>query len=485
MFKDVLRNTAIYGDTENSFFAGKIRGDSYLGDISFGSTLRALVYPRMDKKDEVGLYFGSTTYKATTVASTSVSKMISTICSNAPIHDANYIYIHSMRAPAQDDNYACLELLKNYLTEKYSGWERVEKITDFYRKQFYILCFINPELKSVMIFVDKLDMPKLHYIQCSMFAFLPWYFKPEDGVNELEMALIESLREKTPEKYLDCIAQIAKQYDFRSERIKKLLKGIECKYEQREMELIKNDIANIIAEISRYNAAIGEKLKIKTVKEATLLGLETKIAKGSENSDIMDYFLKNTNIKLESVSGSRVTFVASGYFSFFDEEMAKNVIDNPTSYVYYSSEGYDYSEYVPADDMKLLMYALFIEQKIKMKCCAAYKLDLVGSVTPQGSYPFSIEFKNDFMPNPHIDRYTCLGNYQRAINDLLAQRNFILAIEQCMASCKSLNFGDTAVMKVFMKTLYGINDYNNHCIELPDGKIVAPIDAIKWLKEQA
>ena len=88
------------------------------------------------------------------------------------------------------------------------------------------------------------------------------------------------------------------------------------------------------------------------------------------------------------------------------------------------------------------------------------------------------------MPNPHIDRYNCLGNYERTINSMLLEHNYIGALEQCVASCKSLNWGDSTVMHVFMDTMYGSGHYNNQCIELPDGNIVNPKDAIKWLEKQ-
>lgn len=79
-----------------------------------------------------------------------------------------------------------------------------------------------------------------------------------------------------------------------------------------------------------------------------------------------------------------------------------------------------------------------------------------------------------------------MGNYQRAINELLKNHNYIGAIEQCVASCRSLNFADSTVMQEFMRRLYGLSDYNVNirCIELPDGRVVEPKEAIVWLKEQ-
>ena len=39
-------------------------------------------------------------------------------------------------------------------------------------------------------------------------------------------------------------------------------------------------------------------------------------------------------------------------------------------------------------------------------------------------------------------------------------------------------------MHEFMRTMWGSGSYNNRCIELPDGSVVKPADAIRWLEAQ-
>ena len=80
-----------------------------------------------------------------------------------------------------------------------------------------------------------------------------------------------------------------------------------------------------------------------------------------------------------------------------------------------------------------------------------------------------------------------MGNYSRTINECLRNRNYIGALEQSIASCKSLNFCDSPVMSEFMRQMYGLTDTtltNNRCIELPDGRVVTPKEAIEYLKSQ-
>ena len=130
------------------------------------------------------------------------------------------------------------------------------------------------------------------------------------------------------------------------------------------------------------------------------------------------------------------------------------------------------------------MYAIFIDQVLKLRFCCAYTIRLGERVTGMRGYDYN-ESCDTYIPNPHIDRYSCLGNYERTMNERLMENDAIGAIEQCISSCKSLNFSDSTVMEVFMDRMCGRDGYkHNKCIELPDGSVVDMNGAIEWMKEQ-
>lgn len=484
MFKSVIDSTPLVSDAANSFFQN-IRGDYFQRDATFLSTLRALVAPRMSDEDAITLSFSETSFTAGQVRDNSVYSVLDVICghSNALNGGIGQIQIHNFVSQSQEDNYACLELIKSSFEQQYEGWHRLSKVTDFFRRTFYVLCFINPERKNVYLFTDRMDVKKMHYLQCSIFAFLPWYFDPNGGVSELEMELINSLREKKSDKYEDCIARIASQYDFRTQRIRNLLAGFETRYEKQECKKVRKEIQSYIDAIENMNTQIGNYLRHKADSEIRLLGLETKIAQEeTEDSEIMEYFLCNDKLVLEEVTDTYMIFSCMDYLTYFDEEAAKRIIDNKRSYVYRPS-GRACNNIIQENDMKKLMYAIFIDQTLRMKMCCAYKFELHGTVDGLSHHRYGYEFR-ECTPNTHIDKYSCMGNYVRTINQLLQNHDYIGAIEQCIASCKSMNFADNIVMAEFMRRLYGIgdNNVNIRCIELPDGKVVTPKEAIEWIK---
>jgi hypothetical protein len=385
-----------------------------------------------------------------------------------------------------------MDLFEKKFEKVYEGFHKVEKVTTFYRNVFRAICFINPERKTTMLFVNlstattPLDIRRFHYLQCGIFAFLPWYFDPSQGVTDLEKELVNSLRLKTETEYLACLQKFADAYDFDTQRINKLLSGFEIRFERMRLDEVNRNISNIRRSMQALNEQFAECLKQQREAEALAMGLEMKIASGSEESEIRDYFLVNKQLSLKNVNNMEMDFVVRSTLSYFDEEMAERFLDNPSSYFYQYAERD--GEILDRDNLKILLSEIFLEQRLKVQFCAAYKFRLNGNVRPIGRYPYGAECGN-YTPNPHIDQYECLGNYERIINGRLAEHDYIGALEQCIASCKSLNLADGTVLREFMKRLVGESerDANRKCIVLPDGNIVIPEDAVRWLlleKEQ-
>lgn len=482
MFRAIINSTPLTSDVANDFFQN-IHGDTFNGDVSFIATLRALVAPRMQEGDNLQLALTYSDFTASQISSGNARDILRDIVNPDRMNEGTVV-IHSFRNRNQEDNYANLEFVKSKFTSIYNNWFRLEKVTEFFRRTFLVLCFVNPEDKQVIIFTENLDIRRFHYLQCSILAFMPWYFDPEKGVSPEEMELIQSLREKNSEKYEDCIAKIAEKYDFKTAKIRKLLAGFETRYEIIERDNIRRKINDCLINISSLNDRIAGYLRAKHDYEIKLLGLEAKITSGDGESEIMGYFLSNDKLSLISVNDHTMTFAVKDYLTFFDEELAMQIIENRDSYIYHPG-GRSCNSYIPADDMELFMTAV-VEQKIRIKFCAAYQFRFGEWVRAIAHYNYGHEFR-DCTPNPHIDQYSCMGNYERTINTLIMDNNYIMALEQSIASCKSLNFGDPPVMQEFMKRLYSISDNhaNIRCVELPTGVIVTPKEAIEFLKSEA
>lgn len=477
MFKTPITSTPFSTEAANAYFQN-IRGQSYQGDVSFLSTLRAFMAQRIPEDESIELHFSTSNYTEDQVKSNSASAVINAMCS-WEVYAHGYIHIHSLGHPISSNNLACYHLLNSSFTDVYRGWRKIDEITNLFRKNFNVLCFINAEQKSTILFVESLNIKRMHFLQSITLGILPWYFNPENGCSDLDKELMQSFKEKTGDKYIECINKIAEQYDFETIRIKSLLRGFETRYERNEMQRVEREISSLYNDIENLNNNIGATMRKISEKNIRYLGLQAKIAGYSDDeSELMEYFLCNRRLVIENTIDDTIYFAVKTYAEYFDEDVAKRYLDNHSSYVYQQCpRGFT------LDQMEKLLRAVFLDQSIRIRFCAAFSLSLNGNVNPQTNHDFGPEFM-DYMPNPHLNRWHCMGNYGSKINNLLKENNYIAALEQCVASAKSLNWTDGTVMNTFLRTICGRETYNNKAFELPDGRVVTPIDAIKWLEAQ-
>lgn len=480
VFNTCISATPFTTEEANASFSN-ITGLSYKNDVSFVSTLRALLASRISDDERIGFRVVTDTESLRGLMSYSadIRKTITNICrGNSYLTESGQITVVNVSCGNPDDNAEIFKFLRQEFEKAYVGFHRIEKVTDFYRKAFNVDCYINPELKSSVIFVDRLDYKKFHYLQVATLVFLPWYFNPEDGLTDDEKALIQSLRETTHENYCDCLNKFARQQDFRGAKIRRLLAGFETTTDRNLCEKVKGEVLSLDNQIRMLNQQISELFASRENKCVQLLGLQQKIAQNNGESEIMDYFLCNQHLVLDFVTGQTIRFGVKGYLEYFDKDAAEAAINNRSSFVYSVPHLSDMDE----EGMKKLMTEIFVADNpmLKIKSCAGYQINLNGNVSPVEDYDFGYEYSG-YMPNPHINNYSCMGNYTQIINDLLMNRDYLGAIEQCIASCASLNWNDPTVMESFMKRIW---QGGSRCIELPNGDVVASKEAIRWLDAQ-
>ena len=476
MFKETISKTGLTTETANEFFKDKISGNYYGSDVSLIATLRALIAPRMPEGDSIVVNISGFSYSKDQIDREGYRSALPNIARYINPYEAGRLYITNLTG-YDEDNEECFKVLREQFINQFgSEWKLLDDVTNLYKKSFNVMCFVNPESKNTAIFVGAMNNRKFHYLQCAILGMVPWYFDKEKGISDLERNLIYSLREKTPDTYLELINEIAKQYDFETQRLRRLLGGIESRIEKKELDNLMERITSWNDRIRGLNDEIGSCLRDINDANIRVLGLRMSIENKKEESEIFQYFLCNKHLYLENVQENYIYFDVKDYLTFFDEDLVKRVLDNDCSYAY------SYIRYagISKEEMKQTMAAIFIDQEIKIKTCASYRFDMRGNVRAQSNHSFPQDF-HGYMPNIHINNYSCMGGYERVINNCLRESNYIGAFEQCVASCKSLNWGDSTVMDTFFKT---VCQSTAKYYELPDGTCVSFKDAVKWVKEQ-
>lgn len=481
MFNDVIRETPFTTEAANTYFTN-IGGDGWNGDATFISTMRALLSGRMGDDDKVTLRFRRASYDKDYLETYSSSKkdMVNLVTGDALAYN-NHLFIINLCHSDAAANDAWVEAMKENLPKAYPDFTYLEKVTVFFRKICSTACFVNAKTKTTVFFISQLTTRRMHYIQSAILAYFPWYHGGGQGITAEERELMESCRLKTSDAYMTALGKIAAGFDFETARIRKLLAGFETRFDRVRLEQTNNNIESIRRSIEDLNRQIGERLRQMHDSEIMALGLDAKIKSGECSNDLMDYFLANKKLVLRSVDDSSMEFIVKAQLDFFDEEQARKYINRDDSYFYdYLRRGDGYTR----ENVKMLMTEIFLTQRLKVNLCAAYHFDLYGSVRALKNYAYYGAECAEYTPNPHIDAYRCLGDHERLINQCLENHDYIGAVEQCVASCKSLNIGDGAVMGRFVDRFCGNATVNMRCVVLPDGNVVTPKDAIKWLNEE-
>ena len=477
MFSEALRQTPFTGGVADEVFP-HILGDTYRhGDNTFVATMRAVLHPRMKDGERAIMRITMSGYSTDQIEHASKRRLV-----DALYNDRGYardtLVIHILRG-SEESNKKALEKVSSAFTEVYTSFSAVDRFSMFFKKNFNSLCFIDIERRKTVLFVEDIGLREWHLLQRGITILFPWFFEGEKmfGKDDLEYKLLNALNQKTPTKYVELLKQLAEPYDFRKLKIKQLLSGFEHRMEQQEIDNIRRQIDDCLVAIQRHNEVIRNKLSMKNECEIRLLGLQEKINQSGDGSEMMDFFLSNESVFLDEIlQDGTMCFTVSSVLESFNDEIAERVINNYESFIYWGAE----TSNITKEEMKMLMSALFINQTLTMNMCAGFELTMNGRVEALQHRNYGDDYKYS-MPNPHLHYYGCLGNYRSIINDMLVNNDYVGAITQCIASCKSLNLADTPVMERFMHNMYE-NDVR--CINLPDGSVATPTEAITWLKSQ-
>ena len=484
MFNKVISSLPFMGEDANEYLS-HITGDSVIfgeqHDNTMIATIRALLASRLKGDESFRFTYKNRGYASDTIASNTVSTVLKAMCGDKSyLSTRNTLWLHEFCLYEDADIAANMALVKGNFAKTFKGWKRDDKISSFFMGKIEILCYINTETHSVYLFTTKLSPRLYHYLQCSLPAMMPWFFS-ENPLDETELELMHSLTESTEEKYLSLLNAMVAKYDFRTLRIRKLLHGFEKREIESRISAVKNEIQRHNNKVDEYNRYIREQLAERENKLILLAGLETKICSEDEDSELMKYFIANKKVTIHHISSNRIDFYVKDYLDYFDDDEAKAYINNSRSYIYN-----DYGSHISREDMKKLMTAIFIDKKLRIRVAAKFSYRLAVELDPKKYADFSGEEFSTYTPNPHIDSYHCLGNSRPIINESLAAGDSMMVIEQCIAATKNLNFRDGTVGNSFMSTLYENcnHGYNTRCIELPDGNVVKPSEAIAYLRAQ-
>ena len=317
MFNNFIQQTPFSSDIADEVMSSVSGRSPIRGDVSFVSTLRALVFKRASAAgEELCLAPRSASYSKHELDEVGADNAYQWVIPNS-VEDRGIIHILNFNNYSEDANELWFSAITETFPKKYSGWTCLEKVGYYFRKRFPLSCFINPELHSVYLFTRCLNASNAHHIQCAIPAFLPWFFGTENPITALDKLFFQSRNESNSAHYEEVLEKIAAEYDFRAEKIRRVLSGFETKYERAILEGKYNSLRDIERALNDYQRRISDYLAEKTKLDLDILGIENKIANTGDGSEMMDYFLANPFLSIGESDGASITFVVKTELAYW------------------------------------------------------------------------------------------------------------------------------------------------------------------------
>lgn len=350
---------------------------------------------------------------------------------------------------------------------------QIQAVNIWYRKE--------SNMAIVRLYPFNLDV--YHFV----LSFLPLYYpgiypKPlskDDPEVELLSAMSKptstlfrktypKLVEKYKEEFLHCTL-VAMFRNFH-------LKEMEAAREDRDRR--KRDMENIYRE---YEQAV------KNFREAMIRveGLALVSQNDEKENELVEYLGSNPAIQHIRINDSKISFIVATTLKRFDVDAYQKFSDNES--IYDGNYKTDLRD-TPFKDKacrKLLLDSIFSEDPIfEVKIVGTYTLDFVNNtMTTRSGYDYAgvDPLYADYVANPHLQIFSCLGQYKGRVQNLLTQGEQMAALEMTIASAESVDLDETEqTFRPFLGWIFT----NKNKILRKDGEDMTPEAALAYLLEQ-
>lgn len=472
MFNAVVHNTVLTDEIAESFFRNKIIDGGQIGlrgitELSLVATCRALFYPRMD--DDEKLLVRSINLQGNNFES-NFNAMLFGNASNATL---DIIIVDREKIKEVDDLFAGKE-----------RWEEIEKVKLFYAQHFPVRCYANSSIRSSLIIAE---MPRssdgvlkcYHALQACLLSANPWFYDTEKDqalITENEIRMMQSFLDGDYDTYQKTLEEFEREVGFREEAILMRLADFEKDVDRQRLRGVEDQITGLSSDIAnlmdRLSNKIASRKELQLREQAIRIGIDQK----KDCFMIRDYFASNKNAKFIKANDVCLTFAIETYLSDWNQSALRNAIHNRRS-VMFDQVPHEYH-----DIAEKLYEKIFETKEIKVPMTGIFCLEANGRLSAVSGMSSSV--KDDSMPNPHLDFYSCLGGYESDIIQAMENEDWAFALEIAYVAAGNVNFEDSTVMYDWTKFIFTKECNMRSCFELPDGSRVTLKKALQYITEQ-
>lgn len=441
--------------------ASFIGGNQFNNDDTMVITLRALLFDRLEGH-RFRYHFNSVQ-----IGEDLISQHFDTIF---PV-TGEYSLSVTQLSGEENNISTCIEKL-----EHMEGFVIQKDVAVFVNSCFHLkcVCMINDEKNQCCIAVQNLNMSAYHCIQAFIKRYFPSLYakRPEE---EDEKKLYMSLAAYSAGEYRTRIEQIAKR-KMKLDVLRIQTEDIYRRAREREYSDAEAKKELRLSEMLDQQRAYLEAVKEYEESLIRLEGLAKMIKQSKSTTELFDFLSSCPNLDVAKIDGTKLHIMVRTHLEYFEADAYHCLMDEE----WFVEDTHGEGEFEDDTNKELLMDSIFSEDPtFKIKMCAYYILDIRGIGEAPASHQRQSGYEN-YVPNPHLSRHSCLGDYARHINCKLTEGDIVGAIEQCMASAASVNIEETEM--TFQPMMETIFCSDKKILVTIDGTEVTPTEALALIR---
>ena len=368
------------------------------------------------------------------------------------------------------------------IDEHLADFKEKKSITAFVKEKTGSDCMVlyHEEKNAVAIIVNSNDMRLYHLLLSFVSLYFPSLFK-DKPLAEDDYNLIKSLSKKDKMDFFKCVKTMVEPYviEFRKVQMMNFMKQL---HEQ------KLNAAQQMVQAKRYDVQQIEERYANLIRALRDAIVQFEGLKATENYDapeenLVEYLATNRNIHNLSIRNNKIYFSVTTLLNNYNEQAWKTFSER--GHIYDGEYGTRLTSEVFKDrnNRKRLLDVIFSDDpELMIRMAGNYCLNLNEfrvSTDDCYNYVDADPIFKDYMPNPHLKLFSCLGGYKDRVMHALADRNYIGAIELCIASAGSVNLDETT--QTFRPFLGWVLNSTDKILVTKDGKEMTPEEALLWL----
>lgn len=350
---------------------------------------------------------------------------------------------------------------------------RLVKLSDAMNQKCGYNCeiYASKTENRALVVAKRPNLSQWHVLQAMFYRMFPQMFEPQP-LTQNEKELIVSLTLPSMENYASWTKKLAERPELRDLHLKKSLAKVQSRYYETKIDGLTKQRDTALADKINVEKKYVQVLEMLEKATFALEGAKALLQSQTEDDSLYEYFRNNRQLCAVKTTDEDISFIVKTFLDIYDPEVYADLARR--GFIF---EGHS----IPAADCKLLMDAIFSDSpEFRVKICAKYTLALRGLCLVESHARYPIECI-EYIANPHIQWHACLGSYKMEIDKALQSGNVIGAVEQCIASCQSVNLGETTMTFIpMMRDVFNAKDVR--CLRRKDGVDMSPTEAIEYLK---